>query len=221
MLQELIGQLQHIDEVAFMMLNGSHCAYADSVMWLMTGRWAYVLMILAFAYLSFRKGLKFGLIVLVAIALTIALSDQLASSLIKPLVCRLRPSHTPYLNAYVLNDYRGGMYGFVSSHAANSFGVAMFVILLFRNRMVGVSMLLWAAVVSYSRIYLGVHYPGDIICGAVLGMAMAVIVAKMLGYYSRNNDFAIQYSLQDSKIMAFSILTNISVILIVAIFYSV
>lgn len=221
MAQQIIVQLQNIDDAVFSMLNGCHCAYADSAMWLMTGKWAYVLMALAFAYLSFRKGWKFGILMLLAVAITITLSDQIASSIIKPLVCRLRPSHTSYLNAYVLNGYRGGMYGFVSSHAANSFGVAMLVILLFRNRAAAVSMLVWAAIVSYSRIYLGVHYPGDIICGAAIGMAMAALVAKMLRYYSQKNHFAIQFSTRDSKIMGFSVLTNISVILIVAIFYSV
>ena len=217
----IISQLQHLDEVAFSSLNGWHCGYADGVMWLMTGKWAYVLMVLAFVYIACRKGWEQFALLVLAVALTITLSDQISSSIIKPLVCRFRPSHTEHLMAYVLNDYRGGMYGFVSSHAANSFGVAMLVTLLFRNRMVGLTMTIWAVIVSYTRIYLGVHYPGDIMCGGIIGMAMAALVNKIIRILASRLHIDLLFSEKETKILCYSVITNIAVILIVAIFYKI
>ena len=217
----VIDFLQRTDEAVFLALNGAHCAYADSTMWLFTGRWAYVLPVLALLYLSFRCGWKRGVMMLLAVALTILLSDQIASSLIKPLVCRLRPSHAEHIVAYVLNGHRGGMYGFVSSHAANSFGVAVLLILLSRNRLLAACMLLWAAVVSYSRIYLGVHYPGDIICGALVGVAMAFVVNKLLGFLPEPYRPGYCIDEQSSRLMATSVVLNMVAILVAAVFYSV
>ena len=211
--------LQRTDEAVFLALNGAHCAYADSTMWLFTGRWAYVLPVLALLYLSFRCGWKRGVMMLLAVALTILLSDQIASSLIKPLVCRLRPSHAEHIVAYVLNGHRGGMYGFVSSHAANSFGVAVLLILLSRNRLLAACMLLWAAVVSYSRIYLGVHYPGDIFCGALVGVAMAFVVNKLLGFLPELYRPGYCFDEQSSRLMATSVVLNMVAILVAAVFY--
>ena len=217
----VIDFLQRTDEAVFLALNGAHCAYADSTMWLFTGRWAYVLPVLALLYLSFRCGWKRGVMMLLAVALTILLSDQIASSLIKPLVCRLRPSHAEHIVAYVLNGHRGGMYGFVSSHAANSFGVAVLLILLSRNRLLAACMLLWAAVVSYSRIYLGVHYPGDIFCGALVGVAMAFVVNKLLGFLPEPYRPGYCFDEQSSRLMATSVVLNMVAILVAAVFYSV
>ena len=217
----VIDFLQRTDEAVFLALNGAHCAYADSTMWLFTGRWAYVLPVLALLYLSFRCGWKRGVMMLLAVALTILLSDQIASSLIKPLVCRLRPSHAEHIVAYVLNGHRGGMYGFVSSHAANSFGVAVLLILLSRNRLLAACMLLWAAVVSYSRIYLGVHYPGDIFCGALVGVAMAFVVNKLLGFLPEPYRPGYCFDEQSSRLMATSVALNMVAILVAAVFYSV
>ena len=217
----VIDFLQRTDEAVFLALNGAHCAYADSTMWLFTGRWAYVLPVLALLYLSFRCGWKRGVMMLLAVALTILLSDQIASSLIKPLVCRLRPSHAEHIVAYVLNGHRGGMYGFVSSHAANSFGVAVLLILLSRNRLLAACMLLWAAVVSYSRIYLGVHYPGDIFCGALVGVAMAFVVNKLLGFLPEPYRPGYCFDEQSRRLMATSVVLNMVAILVAAVFYSV
>lgn len=115
-----------------------------------------------------------ALSVIMAIALTVLLCDQVSSGLIKPLFARLRPSHNPEIAGllHYVNGYHGGMYGFVSSHAANSFGVATYVALLLKRRWVTFSLALLAIGVSYSRIYLGVHYPGDVIAGGLLGVVI-------------------------------------------------
>lgn len=105
-------------------------------------------------------------------ALIIAASDQLSSGLIKPLVERPRPSHEPGLmeQLHYVNDYHGGAFGFVSSHAANAFALALWVSLLFKRRSLTICMILFALLNCYSRIYLGVHYPGDILCGSLIGL---------------------------------------------------
>lgn len=104
-----------------------------------------------------------------------AATDYISAGIIKPWVARPRPSHQEGVMEFLhyVGDYRGGAYGFVSSHAANCFGLAVWISLLFRNRALTVAMLTYAALNCYSRIYLGVHYPGDIICGTLLGVACA------------------------------------------------
>jgi undecaprenyl-diphosphatase len=109
------------------------------------------------------------------VIITVALSDSI-SVLIKNLVERPRPSRNPEIAnlVHIVNDYRGGMYGFVSSHAANFFGVATFLSHQFKHYRWSIFLFVWAIVVSYSRIYLGVHYPLDIIFGAILGALIGI-----------------------------------------------
>ncbi|MGM9804289.1 MAG: phosphatase PAP2 family protein [Muribaculaceae bacterium] len=213
----MIETLQAIDEAIFACLNGAHCPLADNFLWLMTGKWAYILMGAALLYVIIRKKSAWGLMMVLAIAVTVLLSDQISSSLIKPLVCRLRPSHNPNLCAYVLNGYRGGMYGFVSSHAANSFGVAMLVWLFMRGRAVALWLFGWAALVSYSRIYLGVHYFGDIFCGAVLGMAIAVAVYCLAKHLAEKRGYDTTFAAKERKIFSTSIWGNVAVLLMFAV----
>jgi undecaprenyl-diphosphatase len=122
------------------------------------------------------------LLTLIFVAAMITISDQVCN-LIKDSVMRFRPSHEPALSGLVHlvednhgNLYRGGKFGFVSSHAANSFALAIFITLFFKVRWVSIAMFIWAAIVSYSRIYLGVHYPLDIMGGALVGIASGVLI---------------------------------------------
>ena len=113
---------------------------------------------------------------LLAFALLITLADQSASGFFKPFFERLRPCHQPGIQEFVHTlKHCGGQYGFASSHASNTFALGIFMWLLYRN-LYGQLMILWAVLVSYSRIYAGVHYPGDIIMGAILGLISALIV---------------------------------------------
>ena len=112
----------------------------------------------------------------VAIALTITFADQMGATVIRPLVCRLRPANleNPVSEfVHIVNGYRGGRYGFPSCHAANTFGLAFFLFYLFRNRALNWFIMIWALLTCYSRSYLGVHYPGDLLAGALVGFAGA------------------------------------------------
>lgn len=117
-----------------------------------------------------------------AIAVLITLSDQLSSGLIKPLVERLRPTHEPSLEGLlcIVHDCREGGYSFVSSHAANSLAFATFSILLFKNRLYGWVIASWSILTGFSRMYLGVHYPFDVVCGTILGIGVGSLVYFLL-----------------------------------------
>ena len=97
---------------------------------------------------------------------------------LKPLVARLRPTHNPEIAdlIHIVNGYRGGLYGFVSSHAANAFAFVIFTSCIIRNRYYVLGITIWALLTAYSRVYLGVHYVGDVVCGAVLGILVGLLV---------------------------------------------
>ncbi len=177
----MIETLQSADASLFTALNSLHAPYFDQLQWLISGKFSWLPMVLMLLYILSRKGGRQACAIVVAIALVVLLADQISSSLIKPLVERLRPSHDPSLTStiHIVNDYRGGSFGFVSSHAANCFGVALLLCLLLRGRVVWCTLMAWATIVSYSRIYLGVHFPGDILCGALVGAMVACLVYRL------------------------------------------
>lgn len=127
------------------------------------------------------KNWKNALLVILCIAIAITLADQMASGIFKPLVARLRPSHNPELQGVIdiVGDYRGGRYGFFSSHAANTCAVAVFLSLLFRKRIFTIAICSWAMVNSWTRLYLGVHYVGDIMVGLIWGAMVGWIVFRL------------------------------------------
>jgi undecaprenyl-diphosphatase len=123
------------------------------------------------------------------IGLVITLADQISSGICKPFFARFRPTQDPDLMYMIdiVNGYRGGRFGFTSSHAANTFAVAVFVSLLMRSWSLSITMILWAALNAYSRIYLGVHYPGDILFGTLTGIGVGVLVYIL--YHLLKNKF--------------------------------
>jgi undecaprenyl-diphosphatase len=120
--------------------------------------------------------------IVAALILSVIIADQIASGIIKNVVGRMRPSHEVSLDGlvHIVNGRRGGSYGFVSSHAANMFAIATFTAMIFRNKLYGVLSLTWAAIIAYSRIYLGVHYPGDILGGTIVGVLTALFFVCLL-----------------------------------------
>jgi undecaprenyl-diphosphatase len=173
----MIDQLIEYDKELFLYLNGFHTPWLDPAMLFISETLAWLPLYLFLIYLVFKDHAKTGWFVLLGIAITIILADQVTSSLMKPYFARLRPSQEPSLQAlvHIVNGYKGGKFGFASSHAANTFGVATFFFLLSgKKRRWMVLLFPWAALVTYSRIYLGVHYPGDILVGALVGMLAAL-----------------------------------------------
>ncbi|MBO5720170.1 MAG: phosphatase PAP2 family protein [Bacteroidales bacterium] len=177
----MLETLIELDKAIFLIFNSHHTLYFDQVMWVVTGRFIWIPLILSILYVFFKKNYKEGLLVVLILAVTVLLCDQIASGLFKPLFERYRPSRDPEFSQYVtlVNGYLGGRYGFISSHAANAFGIAIFTIQLFRNKLFSISVILWAILSCYSRLYLGVHYPGDILCGILVGSITGYLCYKI------------------------------------------
>lgn len=184
--KEFILWLSDIDARLLLIVNGAHSPFFDSVMWCISGRWIWVPFYAVLAYLLFRRmSWKRASICLVTIGLIILAADQTCATLIRPEIGRLRPANlnnTLSSFVHVVNGYRGGRYGFPSCHAANTFALAVFMSLVIRHKWFTVMMFSWAFVVSYSRMYLGVHYFGDLFCGATIGSLFAVLFYYLQNY---------------------------------------
>lgn len=199
-----MDELIHFDQQLLLTLNGSDSTWLDDVFLLITktGTWLPMLAVLIWLLLRNRPW-RDALLILLGVGLVILIADRFSSGFCKPFFHRFRPSHEPLLEGLVdlVDDRRGGLYGFISSHAANTFGVATFLALALRRSIPHPSLLIpppgpartcsldtsrtgrstlvepltltlfsWACLSSYSRIYLGLHYPGDILCGALFGV---------------------------------------------------
>ena len=169
-----MDSLIELDKKLLLVLNGLHHPWVDPAMYYLTKTFFWLPLYAFLIFLIFKNYGQRGWYVMLGAAVTIVLADQITSTLMKPFFARPRPSHEPTLEGlvHIVRNYRGGLYGFASSHAANTFGTALFVWLTLRPFYRWIAWIfLWAALMTYTRIYLGVHYPGDILVGGVVGLA--------------------------------------------------
>ena len=184
----MIEKLESIDHSLVLAINAMHSTFLDSFMWFLSGPYILLLLIPFVFYFLFQAYSSKQLIwIFVAIVLTIVLTDQLSVHAFKEVFQRYRPSHNLllksqlYLHEYPDGSfYGGGKFGFVSSHAANYFGILTIMFSLIGQKWVKIILLVLALLVIYSRVYLGVHYVSDVLCGAFLGFGLAQFVLQFL-----------------------------------------
>ncbi len=181
---EIFNALIEWDRELLVNINSLNAPFWDNIMWWISDRFVWIPLYLSIVFFLFKIKGKDAMIAALAVGLCILIADQVASGFCKPFFERLRPTHDPELKdiLHIVNDYRSSLYGFCSSHASNTFGIATLTCLLFRNRWYAALIFSWALLNSYSRMYLGVHFPLDIICGALVGVAAGYISYYLYKY---------------------------------------
>lgn len=220
-IQQLIG----FDQKLLIKLNGSDSLFWDGFMWIATSTYIWIPVAVALLYVIFKNNkIKEALLLVFLIALVITLADQIASGFCKPFFARFRPTRDPELMYLVdiVNGYRGGQYGFISSHAANTFGLAVFLSLVVRSTSLACTMYGWAALNAYSRIYLGVHYPGDILFGTLVGVSVGYLIYLLYkhlrkNYFNQTRYISNQYTSSGYLIGDVRMLTTIMLITVLVI----
>lgn len=198
----MLETLKELDKTLFLWLNGLHTPLSDVIFWTATQLTVWIPFYALILVLLIKKYGAKVLWVIFAIAFTILLADQF-SNFCKNFFERLRPSHEPSLEGLVhliLQDngeyYRGGRFGFISGHASNTFGIASFLFFLLRKQHAWISWLFaWALFVSYTRIAIGVHYPGDIVFGALAGFFFGWLsyrIMKIVYYQTQKKPFDVK-----------------------------
>ena len=202
----MLEQLLHIDTEILLAINGWHAPWADTLMWIISAKATWIplyLLLIGLLVWRYRKPtlttvkwlekVPVCVVMIVVIVSAVGAADFIASGILKDLVARPRPTRMPELEGvlHLVNGYRSGQYGFVSSHAANTMACALLFSLIWRKKIATVGLMLWVAMNCYSRMYLGVHYPLDIIGGLLVGALLAVVgyvLLRALGVVSRGGD---------------------------------
>ena len=176
-------EIIQFDKQLLLMVNGSDSSFLDYIILTLTNGLTWIPLYLGLLYvvLKSNKNAREVLLIFAAAGLCYLLAGGIDDGIVKPLVARWRPTHDPEIGSMVdvVNNYRGGKYGFFSAHAANTFSIAMFFSLLIRQRMLTFFLVGWSLINCYTRLYLGVHYPGDITVGLLWGGFVGWLVYKL------------------------------------------
>ena len=187
-----------MDTELLLAINGWHAPWADRLMWIVSAKATWIplyLLLIGLLVWRYRKPAKTGVkwlqrvpacvVMIVVIAMAVGVADFIASGILKELVARPRPTRVPELEGvlHLVNDYRSGQYGFVSSHAANTMACALLFSLIWRKKITTSLLMLWVAANCYSRMYLGVHYPLDILGGLMVGTLTALLGFALLRWW--------------------------------------
>lgn len=191
----MLEQLLHIDTEILLAINGWHAPWADTLMWIISAKetWIplYVLLIglLVWRYrkpaptpVKWLQKVPACMVMILMIVLAVGAADFIASGILKDWVARPRPTRVLELEGvlHLVNGYKSGQYGFASSHAANTMACGLLFSMIWRNKIATAGLMLWVALNCYSRMYLGVHYPTDIIGGLLIGVLVAVVAYQVL-----------------------------------------
>ncbi|MBD5202692.1 MAG: phosphatase PAP2 family protein [Barnesiella sp.] len=233
----MLDQLMALDADILIFLNSFHVPVLDRFVMMFTGRWAWIPMYASLLYVLLRAyDTRRVVIFTLGIALAILLSDQIVAGVLRPIFQRLRPANLDNpLSEFVqvVDGYRGGRYGFPSCHGANSFALAVYMSLIIRRPRFVTFIFIWALLNCYTRNYLGVHYPGDIIVGAIIGSIIAALcawTARKVAHTTRRSDWEVmgapllpkaEGALHKLKIFDATVLTGVGtavVLLVMAIF---
>ena len=173
----------HYDKQLLLLLNGSDSVFLDWMVMTLTNALTWIPLYLSLLYVVIKanRNVREVLIILLASGLCVLLAGTIDDEIVKPLVARWRPGHDPEIGHLVdtVNGYRGGKYGFFSAHASNTFSLAVFFSLLMRQRLLTIGLVSWSLVNCWTRMYLGVHFPGDITVGLIWGGLMGWLVYRI------------------------------------------
>lgn len=180
----MLEYLRELDKKIFILIHHDwENSFFNFIMPYIRDKYFWIPVYIVFLIVIIYRFRKKSWMVVVAIALLITVTDQISSSIFKPLFHRLRPCQNPELSAYMNHMIDcGSGFSFVSSHAANHFALAVFIGLIFYNRMKWFMYVLvvWAAVICYAQVYVGYHYPADVICGGIIGIIPPMILYHYL-----------------------------------------
>jgi len=185
---DLISKFEEIDRQALLAVNGSDSLFLDSMAHILTTALTWLPLYISLFYLVLKNNENFRKVLLIVgcAGLCILFAGTVDDVIVKPTVARWRPTHDPFIGSMVdvVDGYRGGKYGFFSAHAANTFSIAVFFCWLVRNQLLSISLILWSLTNCWTRMYLGVHFPGDILIGLIWG---GIIGSSVFFLYTRLN----------------------------------
>lgn len=207
----MLEKILEIERGLFLLINSSYNPFWDRVMWMYSGIYIWLPFILFFCFmLVYKKSRREWVPVLVSLLVVSILCIIFSSLITKPLFARPRPIFHPSFMEQVRTLYESisEPYGFVSGHSATTFGIAMFSSFLFRSRIYTCAFFLWALLMAYSRIYLGVHFISDIVAGALAGAGIGYLVFRCYRLYMEKRTIKVEtiYSSSDGTIIALSLL---------------